>query len=71
MTGKKCRREKFSSSYGIRPKQKEKYDGYFEENLEYECNGWAGHCDRNDRTDNWSGHLGPGKAVPAVEELRI
>ena len=64
-------REKFSSSYGIRPKQKEKYDGYFEENLEYERNGWAGHCDRSDRTDNWSGHLGPGEAVPAVEELRI
>lgn len=64
-------REKFSSSYGIRPKQKEKYDGYFEEDLEYERNGWAGHCDRSDRTDNWSGYLGSGEAVPAVEELRI
>ena len=53
------------------PKKKEKYDGYFEEDLEYERNGWAGHCDCGDRTDNWSGHLGPGEAVPAVEELRI
>ena len=50
---------------------KEKYDGYFEEDLEYKRNGWAGHCDRGDRTDNWSGHLGPGGAVPAVEGLRL
>ena len=50
---------------------KEKYDGYFEEDLEYERNGWAGHCDRGDRTDNRSCHLGSGEAVPAVEELRI
>ena len=50
---------------------KEKYDGYFEEDLEYERNGWAGHCDRSDRTDDWSGYLGSGEAVPAVEELRI
>ena len=50
---------------------KEKYDGYFEEDLEYKRNGWAGHCDRSDRTDNRSGHLGSGEAVPAVEELRI
>ena len=50
---------------------KEEYDGYFEEDLEYKRNGWAGHCDRSDRTDNWSGHLGSGEAVPAVEELRI
>ena len=50
---------------------KEKYDGYFEEDLEYERNGWADHCDRSDRTDNWSGHLGSGEVVPAVEELRI
>ena len=50
---------------------KERYDGYFEEDLEYERNGWAGHCDRSDRTDNRSGHLGSGEAVPAVEELRI
>ena len=50
---------------------KEKYDGYFEEDLEYKRNGWAGHCDRSDWTDNRSGHLGSGEAVPAVEELRI
>lgn len=50
---------------------KEKYDGYFEEDLEYKRNGWAGHCDRSDRTGNRSGHLGSGEAVPAVEELRI
>lgn len=50
---------------------KEKYDGYFEEDLEYKRNGWAGHCDRSDRADDWSGHLGSGEAVPAVEELRI
>ena len=50
---------------------KEKYDRYFEEDLEYKRNGWAGHCDRGDRTDNWSGHLGPGGAVPAVEGLRL
>lgn len=50
---------------------KEKYDGYFEEDLEYERNGWAGHCDRSDRTDNRSGYLGSGEAVPAVEELKI
>lgn len=50
---------------------KEKYNGYFEEDLEYKRNGWAGHCDRGDRTDNWSGHLGPGGAVPAVEGLRL
>lgn len=50
---------------------KEKYDGYFEEDLECKRNGWAGHCDRGDRTDNWSGHLGPGGAVPAVEGLRL
>lgn len=50
---------------------KEEYDGYFEEDLEYKRNGWAGHCDRSDRTDNRSGHLGSGEAVPAVEELRI
>ena len=49
---------------------KEEYDGYFEEDLEYERNGWAGHCDRGDRTDNWSGHLGPGEAVPAVERIK-
>jgi len=50
---------------------KEEYDGYFEEDLEYKRNGWAGHCDRSDRADDWSGHLGSGEAVPAVEELRI
>lgn len=50
---------------------KEEYDGYFEEDLEYKRNGWAGHCDCSDRTDNRSGHLGSGEAVPAVEELRI
>lgn len=49
---------------------KEEYDGYFEEDLEYERNGWAGHRDRDDRTDNWSGHLGPGEAVSAVERVR-
>ena len=50
---------------------KEEYDGYFDEDLEYKRKGWAGHCDRSGRTDNWSGHLGSGEAVPAVEELRI
>ena len=50
---------------------KEEYDGYFEEDLEYKRKGWAGHCDRSGRTDNWSGHLGSGEAVPAIEELRI
>lgn len=64
-------REKFHLSYGIRPKTKEKYDGYFEEDLEYKRNGWAGHCDRSDRTDNWSGRLGSGGTVPAVEGLRL
>ena len=49
---------------------KEKYDGYFEEDLEYERNGWAGHCDCSDRTDDWSGHLGSGEAVSAVERVR-
>ena len=49
---------------------KEKYDGYFEEDLEYERNGWAGHCDCSDRTDDWSGHLGIGETVPAVERVR-
>ena len=49
---------------------KEKYDGYFEEDLEYERNGWAGHCDRSDRTDDRSGHLGIGEAVPAVERVK-
>lgn len=49
---------------------KEKYDGYFEENLEYERNGWAGHRDRDDRTSYWSGHLGFGEIVPAVERLK-
>ena len=49
---------------------KEKYDGYFEEDLEYERNGWAGHRDRSDRTGDWSGHLGAGEAVPAVERVK-
>jgi hypothetical protein len=49
---------------------KEKYDGYFEEDLEYERNGWAGHRDCNDRTGYRSGHLGPGEIVPAVERVR-
>ena len=50
---------------------KEMYDGYFEEDLEYKRNGWAGHCDCGVRTDNRSGHLGSGEAVPAVEGLRL
>ena len=71
MTGETCRREKFSLSYGDKAQTKEEYDGYFEEDLEYERNGWAGHCDRGDWTDNRSGHLGSDEAVPAVEELRL
>ena len=49
---------------------KEKYDGYFEENLEYKRNGWADHCDCSDRTDHRSGRVGPGEAVPAVKGLK-
>ena len=70
ITGSFCFTRKILLVLWDKAQTKEKYDGYFEEDLEYERNGWAGHRDRDDRTGYRSGHLGFGEIVPAVERVK-
>lgn len=66
-----CWRENYFLPYEVRLNERRLYDGYFEEDLEYERNGWAGDHHGFDCGDDWIGIEAAGEFVSAVKRLKF